>query len=297
MLDTPINPKQVAVALGVSEASIKRWCDQGLINASRTAGGHRRIIIADVVKFVREHGHAAVKPEVLGLPHAMAEKIAPDEAQAIALKALTTGDTSLFQRIVFDAFLGGERVASIADRLIAPVFEKIGSAWEHGSLEVYQEHRAVEICSRTLHLLGASISQPIAGAPSAIGGTIQGDRYSMPSTLAELVLRECGWRAQSIGCDQPASTIAAAVIAEKPRLVWVGFSHQREGSGFVEEYRAIYEAAQSCGAAVVVGGRALTDEYRRSMVYSMFCDTLKHLESFARTLWTPPLPSKAVADA
>ena len=34
-----VSPKQVAHAMGVSESSLKRWCDQGLIPTVRTAAG------------------------------------------------------------------------------------------------------------------------------------------------------------------------------------------------------------------------------------------------------------------
>jgi len=61
-----ISPKQVALALGVSEASLKRWCDKGLIPAIRTAGGHRRLPINGVIHFIRQTGQHLVRPEVLG---------------------------------------------------------------------------------------------------------------------------------------------------------------------------------------------------------------------------------------
>jgi MerR family transcriptional regulator, light-induced transcriptional regulator len=63
-----LTPKQVARAIGVSEASLKRWCDKGLIHSVRTAGGHRRLPLADVMSFLRKSGHPLVSPEVLGLP-------------------------------------------------------------------------------------------------------------------------------------------------------------------------------------------------------------------------------------
>ncbi len=45
-----LTPKQVARAIQVSESSIKRWCDRGTIPAEYTAGGHRRIPLAELVR-------------------------------------------------------------------------------------------------------------------------------------------------------------------------------------------------------------------------------------------------------
>jgi MerR family transcriptional regulator, light-induced transcriptional regulator len=58
-----LSPKQVARALGVSESSLKRWCDQGLIATVRTAGGHRKMASAEVMRYIREHNLPLVSPE------------------------------------------------------------------------------------------------------------------------------------------------------------------------------------------------------------------------------------------
>jgi len=63
-----LSPKEFAEAIGVSQSSIKRWTDEGRIEAARTAGGHRRIPIAEAVRFVRETGASVVQPQALGLP-------------------------------------------------------------------------------------------------------------------------------------------------------------------------------------------------------------------------------------
>jgi MerR family transcriptional regulator, light-induced transcriptional regulator len=51
-----LSPKALAAAIGVSESSLKRWADEGRLAAERTAGGHRRIAVAEAVRFVRRRG-------------------------------------------------------------------------------------------------------------------------------------------------------------------------------------------------------------------------------------------------
>ena len=63
-----VTPKQVAQAIDVSESSLKRWCDRGLLTTVRTAGGHRRLALDDVFQFLRQSGQQLVRPELLGLP-------------------------------------------------------------------------------------------------------------------------------------------------------------------------------------------------------------------------------------
>lgn len=43
---------EVARMLGVSEASVKRWTDAGLLRTSRSPGRQRRMMLRDVAQFV-----------------------------------------------------------------------------------------------------------------------------------------------------------------------------------------------------------------------------------------------------
>ncbi|HSG69042.1 MAG TPA: helix-turn-helix domain-containing protein, partial [Planctomycetaceae bacterium] len=62
-----VTPRQVGRALQVSESSVKRWCDKGVIPTQKTAGGHRRIPLSGLIEFLRESGQPILHPEVLGL--------------------------------------------------------------------------------------------------------------------------------------------------------------------------------------------------------------------------------------
>ena len=126
---------------------------------------------------------------------------------------------------------------------------------------------------------------------SAVGGTIEGDLYEMPSTMAELVLREAGFQATFLGPSLPIASLARAVRETRPRLFWLSVSHIPDGFDLPAGFRVVADACNDIGAALVVGGRALTSELRQQMTYSAFCDTMQHLESFARTLKRSASPS------
>ena len=122
---------------------------------------------------------------------------------------------------------------------------------------------------------------------------MEGDLYALPSAMVELVLRESGFRATTLGTSIPISSLIRAVQATKPKLFWLSVSHIREGFDFLAEFSALSQACVAEGTALVVGGRALTEELRQRMTYSAYCDTMQHIEAFARTLnRTFPQPEK-----
>jgi MerR family transcriptional regulator, light-induced transcriptional regulator len=282
-----VSPKQVAQAIGVSESSLKRWCDRGKINTLRTAGGHRRLPLDDVIQFLRRSGHEVLRPELLGLPSNTGQGAAQiARAQNQSRDALLAGDEDKFRRIVFDLYLAGYALSDIFDKVIAGAFREIGEHWSCGQAQVYQERRGCSICLRILAELQALIPAPVAAAPLAIGAAPEWDSYMLPTAMVELVLRQNGWRAQSHGPRLPFATLLAAVRDIRPRLFWLSVSHIENEQQFLDEYRRFYDAIFT-DVTVVVGGRALTEPLRRRMEYAAYCDNLKHLESFVQAIHRP----------
>ena len=60
-----LSPRQFAEAIGVSESSVRRWADDGRIQMTRTAGGHRKIARSDALRFIRTTSAQVVRPDLL----------------------------------------------------------------------------------------------------------------------------------------------------------------------------------------------------------------------------------------
>lgn len=283
-----LTPKQVARAIGVSEASLKRWCDKGLLVTERTAGGHRRLPLSAVLDFLRDSKRELIRPEVLGLPPTSGRTEAVlDRAVPRLVEALQAGDEERVAATLFDLYLAGHDIDAIGDRVLSPAFEQLGHGWETGEVEVYQEHRGTEVCLRALHRFSQSLPGAPLDAPLAMGGTIAGDPYRLPTTLVELALRQNRWRAISLGPNHPAETLIAALRDQRPRMLWISVSWMRSAEEFIAEYQRIFDVAQGLGVAVVVGGQALTESIRHEIRYAAYCDHLRHLLTFAQTLTRP----------
>ncbi|MCA9004695.1 MAG: helix-turn-helix domain-containing protein [Planctomycetaceae bacterium] len=279
-----LTPKQVSRAIQVSESSVKRWCDKGVIPTQYTAGGHRRIAFSELIEFLRTSKYQLIRPEVLGLPSTTGQTVwVIDRAAAQITEALLAGDEEQCRQIILDLYLAEHCISSICDLVLARAFNNIGDRWECGEAEVYQERHGCEVSLRILHELRTLIPPPPSDAPVAIGGTPEGDQYSLATTMVELVLRDSKWNAVSLGTNLPFATLRAAMLQHRPRIFWLSVSHIINVQDFIREYTELYDEF-GLDVAFVVGGRAMTESIRQQIQYSAFCDNVRHLESFAQTI-------------
>ncbi len=300
-MEENFSPKQIAEALSVSESSIKRWCDRGVIATTKTHGGHRRITLEGLMAFLEATNRQILAPSALGVGGRVAQPSngasSPaelTEQELLTLRenfeaAIIRGDEKECRKMLSHWYAGCQSFAKISDELIAPTFHRIGELWHASEIEIFQERRACEICTRLVHEFRRLMAEPMQSAPLAIGATCSGDHYSMPSKLVEVVLREAGWRAANFGANIPLKSLKSAVHLECPKLVWLSVSHVDNIAQFVLDLHEFWDSIPR-DITLVVGGRALNDELRMQLRYryTAHCETLQQLSALAIALRNAP---------
>ena len=286
------SPAEVSQALGVSVTTIKRWVDAGVLPAHKTAGGHRKILHADVLRLVREANFPRLD---LGRLHLAVEleELDKELLSKHLFDALREGDSAQARFVIHGAYSAGMAVEEIGDAVIAPAMARLGHDWESGCIDVMHEHRATLLCTAVLHEL-----KPVLEAnaeeerPLAAGGSPEGDHSLLASLLVQMVLLDAGWEAVNLGPNTPMTSFSRAIYELKPRLLWLSASYVPDPQTFLEQFRVLSTAATRAGVAVAVGGRGLQDSLRTVMPYTFHGDGLTHLAAFARTLHPRPRPPK-----
>ena len=254
-MKTIFSPKELADAIGVSESSLRRWIDDGKIPTSKTVGGHRRIALADAVRFVRESHATVVRPELLGLSELRRRQgdLAEDDRKLEA--ALVAGDVARARSLVLSWYLAGRSIPSLFDNPIRVALHNIGELWQHSDQGILIEHRAVDVCLQVLNQLRDLVPPPAPQAPVALGAAPAGDPYLIPTMMASIVLADVGYLTINFGPEVPVPLLLEAARAHRARLVWVSISTDLSLYSLKDQIEALARDLAELGSRLVIGGR------------------------------------------
>jgi MerR family transcriptional regulator, light-induced transcriptional regulator len=255
-----LSPKDLAMVIGVSESSLKRWVDEGRLQAARTAGGHRRIPLHEAVRFIRASNASLTRPELLGLPDLTPEPleaVASGSGEAALLAALEAGKAEAARGLIVAHFLATRSVASVCDGPIAHALHRIGELWRHNASGILIEHRATDICIQAMHQIRLLMPPLPADAPIALGAGMPHDPYVLPTLMASTTMLENGYRDMNYGADTPVEELARAVEQHQPRVVWLAVSATVTEQTFFAPLEKLARVVAARGATLVLGGRGL----------------------------------------
>lgn len=282
------SPKAVAQAIGVSESSLKRWCDSGKISAIKTAGGHRRLKQSQVISFLREGSKYELEdPLSIGLPDLSGFAISDLGDAAVQYhESLVAEEEEKCHRLLTYLYVKGWQIEEIIDQVISVAFTQVGAQWQHGCLEIYQERRACEICLEGLGRIKTILNPPEPTALTAIGGTIEHDHYALCTKSIEVTLISHGWQAKSLGSNLPFPTLLQAVLTKRPDVMWLSVSHLKEEESFIRDLNLMAEQVPR-STKLFVGGYAIKPWFWPKIKNAVYCDNLVQLVSAIKQIDHP----------
>ena len=287
-----LSPKDLARATGVSESSLKRWADSGRLECTRTAGGHRRIPLAEAVRFIRESSISVVDPSMLGITMQIRPVQSTDESNEYFSELVLSGREEEAIGYLSHEYLSGKSFASLCDGPVRHCLEQVGHAWAQTSdgqeknLRIAEEHRSVDIILQALQQLRRMVQSPET-APVAIGGAPPGDPYLVPSLCAALSLLGDGWRTANLGPSSPFEVLRTAAVRAKAKLVWVSVSVESPEANIRQGLEMLSETMLGMNGSVVVGGRKLPEELTRGIPGVHAATTMREMVLFSRGLRVP----------
>ncbi len=253
-----LTTKAVAKLLRVSEATVKRWADSGLLQSDKTVGGHRRFSLNAVAHLRRELGigPGADKPS---RPSAQSRgRIDPPAAVQFA-ETLLRADEKEAGAVLVQAYLSGAAVTTLFDDTITKAMHHIGELWFKGSITVADEHLATRVVFSALQTLSAVMMPVQPAGRKAICCGIEGDLHELPVQLARIVLESEGWEAHSLGPNTPLFALSDMVARQRPQLVCISARSVSDLDRATAEYSQLRKITGKLGMSVVTGGEGFRE--------------------------------------
>jgi len=145
-----LTTKEVARLLQVSEATVKRWADDGLLHSSKTAGGHRRFSTQSIASLRREKGigpaPAAHRPQEKS-------RAASLHSSANLIELLLGGEEKEAAAFLIHAYMEGQSLAALFDKTITEAMQEVGELWFRGTITIADEHLATRVLLSALQKL------------------------------------------------------------------------------------------------------------------------------------------------
>lgn len=279
---TSLTPRQAAELLGVSESTVRRWCDRALVSAGRTSGRHRRIDQAELLAFAREAGLWTGSPATVTRAGRGGREAPPDELAARLEAALLAGDEAGVRALVTDGVGRGEP-EELFDQVVAPAMRRVGARWATGEIAVYQEHRASQLVQAALAHAQTLLPRPAVDAPVALCAALSGDPYALAPAMAAAIVQAERWRPVLLGPDTPTSEVIAAARAVGASMVVVSIGCVESSPVARASLAALAWATGALGASLVVGGRGLDPALRDGLAADHVGDTMAELRAVARS--------------
>lgn len=227
-----LTSSQAASLLQVHESSMKRWANEGRFHPENTKGGHRRINLPDLLRFVKKERQdstllrfAPHEEEMAEAAIACREKNNFELLIKLIVKFCDTKSPAYIvdmTRYLNNAF--GIPVTRVFDLGIAPALKQIGQEWIEGVRTIAHEHRFTQKVLDALYGLSViDIHEQKPTAPIALVGCAESCYHEIGSMFVRLALEEAGWQVCYLGGNVPFDEFAGIQAELNAKLVAISF--------------------------------------------------------------------------
>lgn len=269
--------------LHVSEATVKRWADDGLLQSEKTVGGHRRFSTTETARFGR-YRPAPESPAHVKRDAQQTDAPAGDVADLLFVH-LIEGDEEEAAALLVHAYLQGQGLATLFDQVVAKAMHRVGELWYRGELTIADEHLAARTAITTLQKLRNVIRLALPTGMKAMLCAAEGDLHEIPLHLVQLLLESDGWTVINLGPNTPFFSLADAVAKHRPQLVCISAKLLGDPDRAARDYEQLRRVAAKVKCTIVIGGDGFADaKLRQRFPATSFAKDLPELDNYVRSL-------------
>jgi excisionase family DNA binding protein len=256
-----ISTQEVAGLFKVTETTVKRWADQGIIPCVKSPGGHRKFRLPDIIGFAEKQGYPISGTLEPPLTEAQMEQVRfaihtqnyHKIAEVLFDEALQADPEGLYQVLLYLS-KHNVKLSTLADEVLRPPLVRIGELWKEGKLQIDQEHRTSRAITEAMIRLAPELHRKHSNGMLAVCACLEGERHEIGLRSMAFALETEGWTVHYLGADTPYRTVADYVGKVKPQLLAVSFTASKPDDGMRKGYATVARAVRGVGGKFVAGG-------------------------------------------
>lgn len=282
-----LTTKEVARLCRVSDATVKRWEDAGIIKSERTNGGHRRFRAEEVARFQREQGLGLKRTlgdeSVFALNNRGAET--KNYNDYTIYDALLAGSESVTSDMLISAHLNGKPLTLIFDEMICPALRKIGERWFAGEISVAQEHLATRTVLNAIYKLRNTLPVPEPTGTLAICCALENEYHELPTHLAQITIENEGWDVFNFGANTPIYCLTEEMSKHQPDIICISSTIINDIERLSRDFTAFREAAFKQKVSIILGGKIFdADCMRKRFPADLYAQAFAEVAEYIREM-------------
>ena len=244
-----VSLNEVAEILGVHYMTAYRYVREGRLPAIKEGRGWV-VKSSDVTVFRRGSGQAAVSK--MGN-----RKVAPWSDRMLTL--LISGDERGVLTLMESILRSGNDLYFLYLDVVVPAMNAIGTKWQSGEIDVFVEHRASGIATRSAARIGIRFSKRGVRKGTVLLGSPAGEWHALGSQLLSDLIHLEGWKVDDLGPNVPVESFVAAAM-QIPDVVAVCIASTMQGTlPAMSETIAKIKKASNNSIPCFAGGAAVRD--------------------------------------
>lgn len=277
--------KEVARLCHVSDATVKRWEDAGLINSERTNGGHRRFRPEEIARFQREQGLGQKLNH--GDDSVFAASNRCNELKVKSdynlLDALLSGCEEAVADILIGTYLKKKRVDKIFDDVFCPPLRDIGKLWFEGELTIAKEHLATRTAQNALYKLRSVLPVPVQRGKLAMCCAFEGEFHDLPTHLAQMIFENEGWEVMNFGANTPLFCLIEEINKHAPEAICISATIMNDMERLSRDYSEFRKQIKDI--PIILGGGVFFDKcMQKRFPAELYPKSFTHLADFVRLM-------------
>lgn len=244
----------------VSHSSLRFLEREGLVEPTRTPGGHRLYAAEDIdrVRRIKEW-----QRQRLSLDEIRERLRAAPEPATLSRRLIdrfVARDLAAARRLILDADDAGLPLAAMFGEVIQPALREVGARWERGDLLVAQEKEISEASRDLIAELSARHAAPELTGPALIAACVEGERHELGLRMICGLLRAAGRSVHYLGADVAPRFLAEAIRLRQPAAVLLSAKLDADLPAIAAALDRLRPAPDSpLAIPALVGGQAAID--------------------------------------